>query len=111
MKEIKSPVKSEKFQACVLVDKNNEVAWCVYHPDDGGDKLIFTKSLVDIEDIEHFKNTTEEEIIAHLNKNGFEIEPEEDFGDVILYSNLTNEYTVKLIDVQFNKMFSINFTL
>ena len=111
MKEIKSPIKSERFQACILVDNANEIAWCVYHPDDNGEKLIFTKNLIDIEDIEKFKNITEEEIKNHLNQYGFEIEPKEDFRDVVRCNGLTSEYQVRLIEVEFKKLFSIKFKL
>jgi hypothetical protein len=52
-----------------------------------------------------------EEIEEHLNQYGFEIEPKEDFGDVLLFDKLTDSYKVKLIDVEFNKYCSLKFTI
>lgn len=109
MDEIKSLVSSEKIQACILVDKEGEISWCVYHDDILSERLTFTKNMTTIESIESFENMPIEEIEEHLNKYGFEIEPKEDFGDVLLLDNLTNDYTVKLINVEFSKYCSLKF--
>jgi hypothetical protein len=109
MKEIKSLVKSEKLQACILIDKNNEISWCVYHDDDAAERLTFTKNLTYIENIEYFENILTEEIEKHLNKYGFEIESEEDFGDVLYFKNLGDEYKVKLVDVEISKYCTLKF--
>lgn len=111
MNEIKSLVKSEVVQACILVDKYNEISWCVYHDDIEGERLTFTKNLSTIESIESFDNTSLEEIEEHLNQYGFEIEPKEDFGNVLLFNELTDEYRVKLINVEFSKYCSLKFTI
>jgi hypothetical protein len=111
MNEIQSLVKSEVIQTCILLDKDNEVSWCVYHDDIEGARLTFTKNLSTIESIESFENTSVEEIEEHLNQYGFEIEPKEDFGDVLLFDKLTDSYKVKLIDVEFNKYCSLKFTI
>lgn len=111
MNQISSPVKSEKFTACILIDKTNEIAWCVYHPDDDSQQLVFTKNLTDIEDIEIFNSYTVEQVKTHLNTHGFELEPQDYFGDVLRFNNLTNDYEVKLIDIELNRHISINFKL
>jgi len=109
MKKIKSEFKSEKIQACILIDNNNEMSWCVYHQDDSSERLTFTKDLNELENIESFNNITEVEIEEHLNKYGFEIEPKEYFDDVLQFKELPVNYKLKLVNIELKKQYSISF--
>lgn len=100
MKKLTSSERIEKIISCVLLDGNNEMAWCVYHPDDGQEKLIFTKNENDCTHIENFEKYRLVEIIEHLNTYGFEIESKEDFEDILTFNNLPENFTVKLIEVE-----------
>lgn len=111
MDEIKSLVSSEKIQACILIDKEGEISWCVYHDDILGERLTFTKNMTTIESIESFENISIEEIEDHLNQYGFEIEPKDDFGDILIFDKLHDEFIVKLVNVEFNKYCSLKFEM
>ncbi|NCQ51817.1 hypothetical protein GW796_07980 [archaeon] len=96
MKKVQSEKVIENILACFLYDLEGNCYWCIYHSDDGGEKLIFTKNISEILKTEDFIGFTKEEIINHLNKYGFEIESEEDYGDVIFYNYLPDSFTLKL---------------
>lgn len=109
--EIDCGKKSEKIVACVLIDESDEIAWCIYHPDDGQEKLVFTKNPNDFQYIENFENVKIEEIIKHLNSHGFEIEPKKEFDEVLEFKKLNNKISVKLVDAEIHSKISLKFTI
>lgn len=105
--------KSEDIVACILIDENNEESYCIYHDDDGGEKLIFTKNKNDLSSIEDFSGYTIEQIKEHISKYGCEIEPnyemDDFFEDVIYLDNLPNSYIVYLKTVKIEQYKKIIF--
>lgn len=86
-----------KIFNCVFEYDSKEY-WAIYHPDDGGIKLVFSSNIEDMDKIESFININVENIIGHMNKYGFEVEPSKKFGDVIYFKNIPSGASIKLIE-------------
>ncbi len=100
--------KKEHFLACFLKSED-QTYWCIYHMDDGGHKLIFTNNLNDLDKLENFSCVEVDSIKEHMNKNGFEIEPEDEFGEVIRFEKIPTIFEVFLQKVEKEKVCKIKF--
>ncbi len=95
MENINYLFKSEPLIGCFLKFQE-KTYWAVYHPDDGGKKLIFSANKSTIQYIENFHGITLEKIKDNMEKNGFEVEPEEDFGEVLYFNNIPKNILIYL---------------
>lgn len=95
MKNIKYLFESENLIGCFL-KLNEKIYWAVYFPDDGSKKLIFSSNKSSIQHIENFNGTTIEKIKEIMNKNGFEVEPDQDFEDILYFNNIPSNVEVYL---------------
>lgn len=113
MKDLTIKEKIENIIACILIDENNEESYCVYHDDDGGEKLIFTKNKNDLTSIEDFSGYSIEKIIEHITKYGCEIEPKHEmkefFEDVIYLNSFPDNYKVILKPIKIEQYKKIIF--
>jgi hypothetical protein len=87
--------KSEPLLGCFL-KLEDKIYWAVYFPDDGQRKMVFSANESSIPYIENFSETTIEKIKEVMNKYGFEVEPKEDFGEVLYFNNIPKNAIIYL---------------
>lgn len=111
MKEFTCDDKTTNIKCCLIEKPTGEQFWCVYHPDDGQNKLVFSSSVEDLKNLEDFQNHNLEQITSHLNTIGFDIEntSEDFFGDVEEYASLPSDFIIKLVDVELKTQVKIKF--
>ncbi len=95
MNNINYSFSSKPLIGCFLKIENT-IYWAVYFPDDGQRKIVFSANKSSIQYIEDFSDTNIEKIKAVMNKYGFEVEPKEEFGEVLYFNNIPSNAIIYL---------------
>ncbi len=95
MRNIEYNFISDELIGCFL-ELDNVQYWAVYFPDDGQKKIIFSANKSSIQHMEDFTGTSIEKIIEVINKYGCELEPEDEYGEVLYFNSIPKNALIYL---------------